>query len=248
MWFIDLLKLAYEAAVAGKLKTLLAIASVGGLAYGFWFFSNDIPNTAMFSVGVCLVYCIIVLPYNIRKVLEIGHEGSQDYRNKISPIVRYLLNKAILKLDASRSFVLEGHNGNANLANLSFLYMDITYLETSIQNDWISFDYKNMSTGIFPCFHYLSKEGKFTGDINSLSEIDNKISHIVHGNGTEYISIVSLNNAKNKCIGAIAITWTSKPNIEDKDIEKEISHLAEKLERILTVRLSDKELNDMLDA
>lgn len=33
-----------------------------------------------------------------------------------------------------------------------------------------------------------------------------------------------------------------------KDIEKEVSHLAEKLERILTIRLSDKELNEMLDA
>ena len=32
------------------------------------------------------------------------------------------------------------------------------------------------------------------------------------------------------------------------DIEKEVTHLAEKLERILTVRLSDKELNGMLDA
>lgn len=33
-----------------------------------------------------------------------------------------------------------------------------------------------------------------------------------------------------------------------KDIERETEHLAEKLERILTVRLSDKELNEMLNA
>lgn len=39
-----------------------------------------------------------------------------------------------------------------------------------------------------------------------------------------------------------------KPLLSYKDIEKEVGHLAEKLERILTVRLSDKELNEMLNA
>lgn len=62
------------------------------------------------------------------------------------------------------------------------------------------------------------------------------------------MSIVSLNNPQNKCVGAIAITWMEKPNMDFKEIEKEVEHLAEKLERILTVRLSDKELNEMLNA
>ena len=39
-----------------------------------------------------------------------------------------------------------------------------------------------------------------------------------------------------------------KPILDYKDISKEVEHLAEKLERILTVRLSDKELNEMLNA
>ena len=38
-----------------------------------------------------------------------------------------------------------------------------------------------------------------------------------------------------------------KPDLDIKEIEKEVSGLADKLERILTVRLSDKELNEMLD-
>lgn len=248
MWIVDLIKLIYEATVAGKLKLLAYIFLFGGLGYGFWYLSNDIPNTVMFFVCLCLICCVIELPGRIKKIFDINHEENHDYRDKASPIIRYLLNKTILKLDADRSFVLEGHNGSSNLANLSFLYMDITYLETAIKNDWISFDYKNLSTGIYPCFNYLSQEGEFTGDMDALSCIDNKITHIVEGNGTKYMCIVSLNNDKNKCIGAVAITWTRKPELEDKDIEKEVEHLACKLERILTLRLSDKELNDMLDA
>ena len=135
MWIIDLLKLIYEATVAGKLKLLAYIVLTVGLVYGFWYLSDNIPNTVMFFVCLCLIYCVIELPSRIKEIFEIGRDINHDYRDKASPIVRYLLNKTILKLDADRAFVLEGHNGSSNLANLSFLYMDITYLETAIKND-----------------------------------------------------------------------------------------------------------------
>ena len=248
MWFIDLLKLIYEAVTAGKVKTLLMVACGLGLAYGMWHFSKSIPDTAFFVLGLGILYGLISLPSLIKKAIHVDHVDSEAYRDKISPIIRYLMNKTMLKLDANRSFMLEGHNGSASFTNLSFLYMDITYLETNVANDWISFDYRNLSTSLFPCFHYLSKEGVFTGSVEELNNIDNKISHIIRGNGTKYLCVVSLNNPQNKCIGAIAVTWMEKPLMQFKDIEKEVTHLAEKLERILSVRLSDKELNGMLDA
>jgi hypothetical protein len=247
MWFIDLVKLIYEAVTSGKVKILLAIAGGLGLTYGMWHFSKSIPDTAFFALGVCILYGLICLPFIIKRSITSDHIDSEAYRDKISPIIRYLMNKTILKLDADRSFILEGHNGSTSLSNLSFLYMDITYLETNVINDWISFDYRNLSTSIFPCFHYLSNEGSFTGTIEDLQTIDNKISHIIHGNGTNFMSIVSLNNSKNKCVGAVALTWMEKPNMDVKEIEREVSALADKLERVLTVRLSDKELNDILD-
>lgn len=206
------------------------------------------PDTAFFVLGLGILWGLISLPGLIKKALAVDHIGSEAYRDKISPIIRYLMNRTMSKLDASRSFVLEGHNGSASFTNLSFLYMDITYLETNVQNDWISFDYRNLSTSIFPCFHYLGREGGFTGSLEELNNIDNKISHIISGNGTKFMSIVSLNNAQNKCIGAVAITWMDNPILDVKEIEKEVEHLAEKLERILTVRLSDKELNEMINA
>ena len=248
MWFIDLLKLIYEAVTAGKTRTLILIAIGLGLSYGMWYFSKSIPDTAFFVLGISILLGLISLPELIKNAIKVDHGSSEAYRDKISPIIRYLMNKTILKLDASRSFVLEGHNGSSSLSNLSFLFMDVTYLETNVQNDWISFDYRNLSTSLFPCFTYLSREGEFTGSIEELNNIDNKISHVISSNGTKYISIVSLNNPQNKCVGAVAITWTEKPILELKEIEKEVEHLAEKLERILTVRLSDKELNEMLNA
>lgn len=157
-------------------------------------------------MGLGILYGLISLPSLIKKAIAVDHCDSENYRDKISPIIRYLMNKTMLKLDANRSFMLEGHNGSASFTNLSFLYMDITYLETNVINDWISFDYRNLSTSLFPCFHYISKEGAFTGSIEELNNIDNKISHIIHGNGTKYLSVVSLNNPQNKCIGAIAVT------------------------------------------
>ena len=196
----------YEAVTSGKVKTLLAIAAGVGLTYGMWHFSKSIPDTAFFALGISILYGLIYLPFIIKKAIASDHVDSEAYRDKISPIIRYLMNKTMSRLNADRSFVLEGHNGSTSLSNLSFLYMDITYLETNVLNDWISFDYRNLSTSIFPCFHYLSNEGVFTGSIEDMKVIDNKISHIIHGNGTNFMSIVSLNNAKNKCVGAIAVT------------------------------------------
>lgn len=135
MWFIDLLKLIYEAATAGKIKTLL-IAAIGlGLSYGMWHFSKNIPDTAFFVLGISILWGLFSLPGLIKNAIKVDHDSSEAYRDKISPIIRYLMNKTILKLDASRSFVLEGHNGSASLSNLSFLFMDVTYLETNVQND-----------------------------------------------------------------------------------------------------------------
>jgi len=135
MWFIDLLKLIYEAVTAGKVKILLLIAAGLGLSYGMWHFSKSVPDTAFFVLGLGILWGLISLPSLIQKAIKVDHVDSEAYRDKISPIIRYLMDKAILKLGASRSFVLEGHNGSTSLSNLSFLYMDITYLETNVVND-----------------------------------------------------------------------------------------------------------------
>ena len=135
MWFIDLLKLIYEAVTAGKVKTLLLIAGGIALSYCMWHFSKSIPDTAFFVLGLGILWGLISLPEFIKKSIQIDHVDSESYRDKISPIIRYLMNKTISKLDANRSFVLEGHNGSSSFTNLSFLYMDITYLETNVPNE-----------------------------------------------------------------------------------------------------------------
>lgn len=55
MWFIDLLKLIYEAVTAGKIKTLIILALGMGLSYGMWHFSKSIPDTAFFTLGLVVV-------------------------------------------------------------------------------------------------------------------------------------------------------------------------------------------------
>lgn len=246
MWFIDLIKLVYNAATSGKISILIMSCLAVGLGYLIWHFTSNIAMVVLCCLGVVLVWQLFTLPNKIVKGIRDSHKDSEVYRDKVSPIIRYLLSKAIIDMDADRAFVTEGHNGSASLANMSFLYMDITYLETAVVKDWISFDYKNLSTSIFPCFHHIAEKGSFIGSIEDLEKIDNKISHIIRGNGTNYLVAISLNDKQNKCIGTLVVTYLNKPEVCCSDIEHKAMVLANKIERILSVKLSDKELSSMM--
>lgn len=246
MWFIDLLKLVYTAMTEGKLSLLIMAAIVIGAGYLIWHFTANIPMVVLCCLGVILIWQLVCLPKRILAAIKGAHKDSECYRDKVSPIIRYLLSKAIIDMDADRAFITEGHNGSASLANMSFLYMDITYLETAVVKDWISFDYKNLSTSIFPCFHYIADKGSFIGSIEDLEKVDNKICHIIRGNGTNYLVAISLNDKQNKCIGTLVVTYLNKPEMSDGDIEHKAMELANKIERILSVKLSDKELSSMM--
>lgn len=246
MWFIDLLKLVYTAMTEGKFSMLIMAAIVIGAGYLIWHFTANVPMVILCCLGVILIWQLVCLPKRVLEAIRGAHKDSENYRDKVSPVIRYLLSKAIIDMDADRAFITEGHNGSASLSDMSFLYMDITYLETSVEKDWISFDYKNLSTGIYPCFHYVADKGSFVGSIEDLEKIDNKISHIIRGNSTQYLVAVSLNDKQNKCIGTLVVTYLSKPEMSDSDIEHKAMELANKIERILSVKLSDKELSSMM--
>lgn len=246
MWVLDLIKLVYGSIKDGKFWYLVAAAVICGIGYLVWILSSNIIETLLVCVVLFLVVQMFMLPKIIIRIIGDTHSRSENYRDKISPIIRYLLTRAIVEMEADRAFVTEGHNGSTSLTNVSFLYMDITYLETSVEHDWINFDYRNLSTSMFPCFHHIAENGYFIGDIEDLRKIDNKISRIIKSNGTEYLVAISLNDSHNRFIGTVVVTYLKRPDICETEIEHKANELANKLERILSVKLSDRELNAMM--
>ena len=94
-------------------------------------------GVAKILVGIIMLFFMITLTtvaFNptiivnaIEKVQQKAHNEGMQKRLAADPIIRSNLAELRLALGASRTFVLETHNGGTNLTNLPFLYIDMTY-------------------------------------------------------------------------------------------------------------------------
>ena len=239
MVILEVFKTVYDFISSGKIVhgvvTTLLVA-VGYLVYHFF----GLTLSCIVIGFSAIIYLLIQLPNRI----SAGHSKSDKYRRLVNEIVRKEITKCLVGMKSDRIFVTEGHNGTHSAANLSFLYMDITYLETAVINDWINFDYRNISTSLFPCFDWIAANSYFEGSIDELSRIDNKISRVITSNGTNYLVASGLFDAHNNCIGTLVATFAEEPECKLHHAAH-IQSTANKLERLLTKQYSIKELEKM---
>lgn len=240
MVILEVFKTIYGFISAGKIMhgVITALIVVAGyLVYHFF----GITLSCIVVGFAAIIYLLIQLPYRLSK----GHAKSDKYRRLVNDLVRKEITKCLLSMKADRIFVTEGHNGTHSAANLSFLYMDITYLETAVINDWINFDYRNISTSLFPCFDWIATNSYFEGNMEDVMKIDNKIARVVHSNGTNYLVASGLFDAHNNCIGTVVVTFAEEPECKLHH-SAHVQNTANKLERLLTKQYSIKELENMI--
>lgn len=240
MIILDVFKTVYNFISTGKIihgviSALLVAA--GYLVYHF--FGITLACTVVGFAAI--IYLLIQLPSR----LNASHSKSDKYRRLVNEIIRREITKCLIAMKSDRIFVTEGHNGTHSSANLSFLYMDITYLETAVANEWINFDYRNISTSLFPCFDWIATNAYFEGSIKDLSAIDNKIARVVSSNGTNYLVASGLFDSHNNCIGTLVVTYAKEPETR-LNHAAQVQSVANKLERLLTKQYSIKELESML--
>lgn len=148
---LDVFKLVYEFFVSGRIKAGLTTIVIVGIGYLlFKFLSVEIAILVL--VGMAIMALLFNLPELFARFSDRAHNNSNKYRRVVSKIIRHDLKDALAKLGGHRIFVMEGHNGTSSLGDLAFLYMDITYLESFVEDDWLNFQYRNFSTTLNPGF------------------------------------------------------------------------------------------------
>lgn len=245
MVFLDVLKLILDFFVKGKIWAgLFSIVLSGTIYLLFTYFAPEIA--VMILVGLAIVGLLLNLPKLFKISRDREHAQSNAYRRAISKIIRHDLKKFLSKLGGHRIFVTEGHNGTSSLGDVAFLYMDITYLETIIPEDWINFEYRNMSVTIYPGFDWLAKHSTFAGDIEKLKGVDSRLAKIIKSNGTNYLIATCLYNAHNECVGAVILTFDKEP---ENPMEKaaEFQRLGNKIERLIDKQWSLEEVEKMAE-
>lgn len=131
---LDVFKLVYEFFVNGKIKAGLFTVVAVGIGYLLFTFF-EVEMAVMILVGLAIIALLCNLPQIFDKWNTRTHNMSNKYRRIVSKIIRHDLKEALAKLGGHRIFVMEGHNGTSSLGDLAFLYMDITYLESTIEDD-----------------------------------------------------------------------------------------------------------------
>lgn len=242
---LDVFKLVYEFFVNGKIKAGLATIVAVGIGYLLFTFF-EVEMAVMILVGLAIIALLCNLPQIFEKWNTRTHNMSNKYRRVVSKIIRHDLKKALAKLGGHRIFVTEGHNGTSSLGDLAFLYMDITYLESAIEDDWLNFQYRNFSTTLYPGFDWLAKHSTFVGSTDKIKSVDQRLARIIESNGTKYLIATCLYNAHNECIGTVILTFPEEPACPMEKMA-DFQKVANKIERLIDKQWTLKEVEKMAE-
>ena len=143
--------------VIGWIESFLGIIKKYGI--------SKIIIASLLLAIVCVFFYFIFNPTKAFEAYDnykqTRHDELIELRTDNAPKVQSLIDKLTMKVDASRTLVLEMHNGNFGEGGLPFTRATATYEALNIGISPISAQYENTSLSLMPFASYLLKEGYF---------------------------------------------------------------------------------------
>lgn len=219
--------------VIGWIESFLGIIKKYGI--------SKIIIASLLLAIVCVFFYFIFNPTKAFEAYDnykqTRHDELIELRTDNAPKVQSLIDKLTMKVDASRTLVLEMHNGNFGEGGLPFTRATATYEALNIGISPISAQYENTSLSLMPFASYLLKEGYFCGDTDQIEEIDRGLYYKMKSNGTEHFAACTIIGI-DKPLGFLFVSYTSKPDEITHDCEEvreNIRHISMELSILLEV-------------
>lgn len=208
------------------------IEKTGSIVSGLNDIINLITNHGIFKLILAvLVLCLCIMcikfsvtfdPENyIRTIntIETQIEDENRERRKQSDVfIREELKSVTEELNASRSSVLEFHNGKTNSSGLGFYYVDMSYEIINNHNNFISEQYQNISLSWLELDDVLYKDGYWYGTVEELKKVDPMLGSKIESNGTKWIGLYLLefsnDDHETVPIGILEISFDEVPTLE----------------------------------
>lgn len=124
---------------------------------------------------------------------ELQHKRLMELRMENAPKVQSIIDKLTFKVDATRSVILEMHNGNTSNGGIPFTKCTATYESLNLGVHPISDFYKDQNLSLIPFANFLFEKGYWCGEVDSLMEIDRGLAYRLKSNGTEHIAACVIN-------------------------------------------------------
>lgn len=116
------------------------------------------------------------------------HSTLMDMRMENAPKIQSLIDKLTYKVDASRTIILELHNGSESVGGIPFTKCSATYESLNIGVSPVASYYQNQNLSLIPFATHLFNKGYWCGNIDELSEIDKALCFKMKSNGVEHFT------------------------------------------------------------
>lgn len=207
--------------------------------YGTW---KILGATLLIAVVSILLYFML----NFNKVFELydawkirQHDKKIELRMEMGPKIQSLIDKLTYSSFATRTVVLELHNGITGSGGLPFTKCTATYESLNIGKRPISDQYQEVNMSLMPFANKLFQEGYWCGNTDELEHIDRGLYHKMKANNTEHFAACMIEGIDNKPIAFMIVSFEDCPNNlahHDCNITREnIRHVAMELAVILEV-------------
>lgn len=202
---------------------------------------------------ITIVSGFLYFTLNFTKVFEIydawrarQHDDKIELRMELGPKIQSLTDKLTYSLGATRTVVLELHNGNSGSGGLPFTKCTATYESLNIGKHPVGQYYQDYNMSLVPFAHTLFKSGYWCGDLKSLETIDRALYYRMKSNGTEHFAACVIEGVDNKPIAILIVSYEKMMTDMDKhnceETREQIRHIAMELAVVLEVSriLGDK--------
>ena len=170
------------------------------------------------------------------RIVSEQHTESVIKRMNNEPAIRENLIKLKAELNADRVYVLETHNGGANLAGLPFLYVDLTYAEPKSAYQWMESEYKNVRLSRYPWATDLYQKNFYSENIGYLEQLDPELYYRLKNENVEYMAAIMMYGSYNPS-GVVGVVYTSKDNIPKRE---EIQRILMKYSTVLAALFNNE--------
>ena len=184
---------------------------------------KDVAIFAMVLFLVVVVGRIIVSPEIVYDKMESlqqqAHTEAVMKRINNEPKIRESLANLRSELKADRVYILETHNGGNNLANLPFIYVDLTYAEPKGSLAWMESEYKNVRLSRYPWASEVYKSTYWSGTLSSLEELDPELYHRLKNEGVSFMAVMMMYGTYNPS-GVVGVVYTEDDYPDDETIKR----------------------------
>lgn len=173
---------------------------------------------------------------------QITHTELFDLRMENAPKIQNLIDKLTFKVDASRTMVLELHNGSDGVGGLPFTKCSATYESLNIGAHPVASQYQNQNMSLIPFATFIFDKGYWCGNTDELLQIDRALYHKMKSNNTEHFAACVIEGI-DKPLAILIVSFEKLPDEAHNcdEIRENIRHIAMELSVFLEVEKMMKE-------